>query len=215
MLAILPRYDRWTQAMKKQLAAILVLSTAFLALNSGFPMPGTIVRTSPNGTYQIVFESKLSRRASGLPIETVSMQVLKGSKIFLTEESFFEAEPFEAKFPKAYPTLEWINDFTFHLVEASSHQSIHDTIVVTNRSNEEIKYIALNYGRYERYLIFNLAPQAKVAVETLSQATVSDRAYVGYRGTTLSGRSFEDVNKQFQRKTPNGGLDFSIEIPNN
>ena len=199
--------------MKKLILLILVmagvsLTWAFHELRSA----KTINTTSPGKTYNLRFVGEQSHRASGLPIEKFTLYAFRNSKLILTEDPFFEADPYDASFADSFPKLEWLDSSTFGMGGDFPGHSYAE-INVYNRSQEMIPYISVNYGPYELFLIFDLVPQGRTTLKAYSSFTRPDEAYAGFHGATQDGRTFHGISKVLDRDNRGGPLIFSIEVP--
>lgn len=146
---------------------------------------------SMTGTYQVTFQGHcIDRRPTFGCAEIVKMLVLKNGQPFFSKEPFFGEGPLGTHFKGAYPVIEWSDNNILRLGPSFSEQPVLDTIELWNRTGETLDVVEVFYGRYERFLIFDFAPGAKVDLAASPQFTANlpPASTVIYKATNLSSR---------------------------
>lgn len=133
----------------------------------------SIVKTrSPQGTYTVLFELKPGKTNSlGFFTEFVKLKVTKGSQVFFVKDPFFAGRELELHFKGAYPVIEWVNDFSLRLGRDLASQPFRDEIELINKTKEKLDVVEIFYGKYERFLIFDLDPQITLTLHASPQVS--------------------------------------------
>jgi hypothetical protein len=99
--------------------------------------------------------------------------------------------------------------------EVTSHQPFLDQLIVLNETDDDLKYLDVNYGRFESFWIFDLPPGKRVTLRASPGfgPNGTSNFFVGYGGQTQGGKEFEGKIEKTQRKSPaDGALQFEIAI---
>lgn len=181
-------------------------------------LPGedfNIITTSPQGTYHVKLEGK-AKPSNALQgefyVQEVKIEALKESQVIFADNNFYRADPYETSFLQAYPTYEWLNDYTLRLGESST-QPFYDEIIISNDTEEQLYFLILRYGKYERFLIFDLTSKQKVQLKASPQLRKEHPATMVTYNAYTNGHSFSgSAGELKQRTVVNGALRILVEI---
>jgi hypothetical protein len=191
-------------------AVIVGVGVALYSANSRIFDDRSVVQTkSPQSTYTVLFELKPGE-ANGLgwSTEFVKLKVTKGSQIFFEKDPFFAGRELEPHFKGAYPVLEWINDSSLRMGSDLASQPFRDEIKLINKTKEKLDVVEIFYGKYERFLIFDLEPQVTLTLPASPQVSnnLPLAATVIYEATNFSTqRKRTKMIENFQRKDASEG----------
>jgi hypothetical protein len=178
--------------------------------------PSVIETRSPQATYTVVFELKAGEANSLGFTEVVKLTVTKGSQTFFVKDPFFGAGSLEAHFKGAHPVIEWINDSSVRMGGDLASQPFRDEIKVINKTKEKLDVVEIFYGRYERFLIFELEPQRTLTLPASPQVTngLPLAATIVYEATNFSTKRMRTkMIESVQRKNSSEGpLKSVVEI---
>jgi hypothetical protein len=157
-----------------------------------------IVSTSPNGLYSFKVElRKDPPKGTRSYTEHGKITASRGKVVICTYE-WDNSEEFGATFLELNTVIEWVGENAIRVGGDRSDQPFLDTLVVTNNSNERIKYIELSYGRAETFWIFDIDPNATVSVKASPNVKPDPSLLhdnVGFGGETVNGNKFRGVAK--------------------
>jgi len=175
-----------------------------------------IDKTSPNGIYQVKIEVRAKPpKGTRDYTENARVQFFKGQEIIHAYE-WEESDPFELSFHDSYPVIEWAADNVLHMGEDLSDQPFYDELIVSNKTDEHIKYLDVTYGRYEGFWVFDLAPRSQVTVRAspgFKSNGISVNDFIGYGGMTESGKKFHgDMVGKKRTSSAEGRLEFRIAV---
>ena len=193
-------------------------AVALYSATSRSPERDSIVETrSPQGTYTVLFERrKGAANALGFFPEFVKLTVTRNHDLFFVKDPFFGGGKLELHFKGAYPVIEWVNDFSLRMGGDLASQPFRDEINLINKTEEKLDVVEIFYGRYERFLIFDLEPQATLTLLASPQFSVNQppAANVIYEATSLStGHKRSNIIENVQRKSASDGpLKTAVEI---
>lgn len=167
-----------------------------------------IDKASPNSIYRVKIEvrAKEGKNTTRGYIERVKIQYFKGQETIDTEE-WDNPYQYEPTFRQAMPVVEWVDDNVLRMGENRSKQPFNDELIVFNNTDEYIKWVKVNYGKFEWFQVFDLAPQSQVTLHA-SPGFVSrgsSRDFLGYSGMTASGKKFQSLMQSKKRKSPDEG----------
>lgn len=83
----------------------------------------------------------------------------KSSQTFFVKDPFFRGGSLDEHFKGAYPVIEWINDSSLRMGGNLASQPFRDEIKLINKTKEKLDIVEIFYGKYERFLIFDLEPE--------------------------------------------------------
>jgi hypothetical protein len=174
-----------------------------------------IDRVSPNGVYRVKIKSRAEPpKGTSEYTEHVEIVFFKGEEIiysYIWENS----DQYEPSFRDVAPIIEWVDDNVLRKGEDRSDQPFYDELVVSNDTDEYLKYMGVSYGRYESFNIFDLAPRTQITLlaSPRFKPNGTSNSSLGYGGMTQSGREFEGTMKGKKRiSSSDGPLKFSITI---
>ncbi len=195
----------------------------FIALGSIFGLSGRwqsrekydVNKTSPNGIYRVKVELR-EEKGNGTRDYTERLKVVffKGQEIIHAYESE-NSDQYEPSIRDRMQVVDWVNDNVLRIGEDRSDQPFYDELIVSNNTDEYLKYISVGYGRFESFWAFDLAPGSQVTLRA-SPRFKPDRSsnyFLGYSGMTQSGKKFHGTMENKQRKSAaDGPLKFQITI---
>lgn len=166
-----------------------------------------IDKTSPTGLYRVRIESR-AEESTGTSkyMEHVRFQFFKRQEIVHTYV-WENSDQYEPSFRDTAPVIEWVDDNVLRKGEDSSNQPFHDDLIVTNNTDEYLKYVGVSYGRYESFDVFDLAPRGQVTLlaSPRFKPDGTSNFSLGYGGMTQSGQKFEGVMEGKKRSSPADG----------
>jgi hypothetical protein len=198
-----------------------IIVSLVVAYSCGVLADDFIIETrSITGTYQVTFQSHCKdRRPTFGCAEIVKMTVLKDGQLFFSKEPFFGEGPFGIHFKGAYPVIEWPDKNILRLGSSLSEQPVLDTIELWNRTGENLDVVEVFYGRYERFVIFDFAPEAKIDLVASPQFTTNlpPASTVIYKATNLTRRRelVRMVEGKKRASKSEGPLKILVEIIDN
>lgn len=175
-----------------------------------------ISTASPGGSYRVDIKGETTPKHS-LPVEfyveDVRLEAYKGEERVTADNDFYHGDPFEASFLQAYPEYEWLNDSTLRLSARAANRSLKDELTILNSTGENLELLEISYGKFERYLIFDVAPRAQINLRAVTEFEhpwpVYGFSYTAYfKGSVLRGSSNEIEN----RKVADGPVKFVADI---
>lgn len=172
-------------------------------------------KISPTGGYRVKVEFvRAGPKGTREYAELGKFQFFKGQDIIHTY-TWENSDNYEPSTFEPLPVIEWVGDNVLRTGEDASDQPFHDELIVSNNSDENLKYMALSYGRFESFWIFDLAPgnQIRLHASPGFKPDGSSVWFLGYGGETQNGKKFEGTMDGKKRESPsNGPLRFSISI---
>jgi len=121
-------------------------------------------RTSPNGIYRVKIELRQDKRTGTRDrTERLKIQYLKQGKIIDTYQAE-NSEQYEPSMRKGLQVVEWLADNALRIGEDNLNQPFNDEVVVSNTSDEYLRYVEVSYGRFESLRVFDLAPKSQIAL---------------------------------------------------
>ena len=174
-----------------------------------------VEKKSPNGLYRVTVELRHGKPTGTLEYtEQLKIQYIKGQEIIGTYETV-NSDQYEDSLREGVQVVEWVADNVLRIGRDRSDQPFNDELIVSNNTEESIKYFGVSYGKYESFRVFDLPPKSQVRLRA-SPEFKPDRSsnyFLGYGGRTQSGKKFEGTMEAQQRKSPaDGPLKFNITI---
>ncbi|HEY3027490.1 MAG TPA: hypothetical protein VGJ55_15175 [Pyrinomonadaceae bacterium] len=195
---------------------LIVASFLWLAPCGLQPKPDYVIdKKSPKGTYRVkvrLWEEKPS--GSGDYTEHIKVQYFKGEEIIGTYENK-NSDQYEDSFREGMQVVEWLDDNVLRMGRDRSMQPYNDELIVTNNTQENVKQFSVLYGKFEQLHLFDLPPRSQVTLYASPEFKPdhSSNYFLGYGGSTKSGRTFEGALQSKQRTSPSDGpLRFHIMI---
>ena len=175
----------------------------------------TIESLSPSKLYRISLntDSKISndgQRAS----ESLGLKFYRDNKLIHSYE-WKNSDYYKRFLDDGLPIAEWISDNVVRFGEKTEGQPFLDSVTITNNTNENIEYISISYGKYESVWLFDVAPskQMSLPLSPRFKPDGSSNSFLGYGGKTVSGRIFEGVLTERERKSvADGPFTFKITL---
>lgn len=195
----------------------LLAGVAFLSSSCDGPQYNfDIDTTSPAGMHRVKLQGR-TRPTNPLPwesyVQTVKLEALTGTRVLRSDDGFFRADPLEGLFLQTFPMYEWVNDFTLRLGDSTSKDTFHDRLIAVNKLQEPLSLVILHYGKYERFLIFELAPSEQVEFDASPQFHANLPASTVFYGAYNERRSLiGNVSTAQRQSTSEGPIRVTVEI---
>jgi hypothetical protein len=174
-----------------------------------------IDKLSPDGTYRVKVEVRAGGSASAYEkSERVKFQYFKGHEIIQAYD-WVNTDPYEPSFRESMPIIEWVDRNVLRMGQDRSDQPYFDEIIVSNYTDETLKYVDVNYGRFETFWIFDSAPQSQLVLRASPRfkPNGTSNSSLSYGGMTQSGKQFKGTLNGKERKSPTEEpLKFHITI---
>jgi hypothetical protein len=156
-----------------------------------------ITTTSPTGAYSLTLTGRNDPPPLGdyqTGFHSAGYSVAKSGREFIPTEGLYRGGSYDAYFLNQYPVQEWVGDSAIRFGpprELPDDQC--DEVTVQNESGQTLKFVRLDAARVEKYLIFDLAPGAKVKLVTYPQTRdLSDfSGFTCYATVVSDGRELE------------------------
>jgi len=111
--------------------------------------------------------------------------------------------------------VEWVGDNVLRIGRDRSDQPFNDELILSNNTAECLKYLEVDYGRFESFHVFDLAPKSQITLHA-SPEFKPDRSsnyFLGFGGTTQNGKRFAGKMERKERKSAaEGPWKFDITI---
>jgi hypothetical protein len=170
---------------------------------------------SPNGVYRVKVKSR-AEPAKGTSKYTEHVEILFFKREEVIHAYVWEnSDQYEPSFRDVAPIIEWVDDNVLRMGEDRSGQPFYDELIVSNDTDEHLKYVNVDYGRYESFDVFDLGPGNQITLRASPRFKPdgTSNSYLGYSGMTQSGRKFGGTMEGKERKSSaEGPLKFSITI---
>jgi hypothetical protein len=193
---------------------VCVVSLLVLSCGRASGQEYDLDKASPDGAHRVRIEVR-AKPPKGTRDHTdyAKVQFFKGEQA-VHEYEWEQSDQFEPSFHDSYPVVEWVDNNVLRMGKEQSKQPFYDELVVSNNTDERIKYLGVDYGRYESFEVFDLAPGSHVTLRASPGLNGTTFNYsLGYSGVTESGKEFTDTLEGKQRKsTDEGPLKFQITI---
>lgn len=189
----------------------IVMALVFVSLSSGACRTGGDFRldtTSPGGLYRVRLQGSVdppNARPGENYVQRVRIDALKRNETFLVDDEFYREDNYEPQFLQAYPLQEWINDSTLRLGRKSSGDPFQDQIVVSNETQDPIEFLRIQYGKYEMFLAFDLAPGDELRLAASPQFFANPSASIVSYAAYINGERLDGVVEGSQRNSPTAG----------
>lgn len=173
-------------------------------------------KRSPGGEYSVKVKvrAKTSTGTRGYD-DYAQVQFFRGQEVVHTYE-WNNSDQYEPTFRESYPVIEWVADRVLRMGDDRSDQPFYDELIVSNKTDEQLRYVSVSYGRFELFWVFDLAPKSEVRLRASPafKPNGSSNYFLGYGGMSRSGVKFEGPPmEKSRRKSPNDGpLTFRIDI---
>jgi hypothetical protein len=173
-------------------------------------------KTSPDGIYRVRIEIRAGegKHTTRGYIERGRYQFFKGKEILHTYE-WNNPYQYEPTFRESTPVIEWVDNNVVRMGRDRSDQPFNDEFIVSNNTDEYLKYVDVNYGKNESFWVLDFAPRSQITLHPSPEFKPdhSSNYFLGYGGMTQSGKKFEGKMESKQRKSPaDGPLKFHITI---
>jgi len=193
---------------KSRIKYLLVAVLLIVSCSSFSGLDFNLDTTSPQKTYLVKLEGRGESFTS--TVQQVKLTVLKGTQTIAVDNNFYREEV-DHPFPEEFPIHEWISDSVLRLGKENTGQISGDRIVVVNNGKDRLDVVKVEYAsRGEKFLIFDLAPGAKVELKVLPSGQ-SPNPNVEY-SVYANGIWFAAMGKEW--RTAEAGSEIVIEAGN-
>lgn len=199
--------------MRLLLSLIVLVSSAAWPCSRGAQLEREIDKTSPNGLYRVRITITPGGKQSGGSLEKAKVQFLKGAEVVdayeLQQQDQWEHTP-----SSLLSVVEWLDDNVLRLGWERTSEGVKDELIVSNATDENLKYVSISYSRGENFMVFDVAPGSQVTLHANPWFTTKgSNVSFGYSGKTQSGKKFSNVVEGPERLSPaTGPLRFEIKV---
>ena len=200
----------------RALIIVAIIAVGSIGLSCSSTQNYTVDKTSPNGVYRVKVDAQVKNEGDsfGHFTEQVKIQVLKGQEIIFSNE-WSRRDNWESTFIDDNSVIEWVGDNVLRMGQDRSDQPFLDELIISNKTDEYLKYLRLDYGRFENFEVFDIGPgqQMILLASPRFKPDLTSNHSLAYLGQTQSGMRIEGSMEQDQRKSPDEGrLKFQIAI---
>lgn len=179
----------------------------------------SVDKLSPTGAYRVKVDVKVEEYyelMSGFH-EWGKIEFFKGTEIVDSRTWDFN-DNFEMTFIEGTPVVEWLGN---NVLRMGGHQTglpFLDEVVVSNDTDEILKYVSVACAKHEVLTVFDLAPKTTVNIRSSpvwgwTDVNGSLKYSIGYGGTSMSGKKFSGVVDDRQRTaSADGSARFQIVV---
>lgn len=186
-------------------AAIVAIALAYHSCDRGIEF--NIETRSPKQVYVVRFSAKKTPPRA-LPgefyVQDVRLVAAKGKDFVVTDDNFFHNDPYDPLFLEAYPIQEWISDSILRLGNAEP-QPFQDEITLVNRTAQALDLVVVEYGKRERFLIFDLKQGGQLKLKASPQFGKENPATGVFYTAYCKGRSFSGSHNEVNQRNLQGG----------
>lgn len=176
-------------------------------------------KLSPTGTYRVKVDVKVEDYDELLAgfHEWGKVEFFKGDEI-LDVCAWDINDNFETTFIDGTPVIQWTGNNVLRMGGRQDRLPFLDEVVVSNNTVENLKYVNVTCGKHEGLTVFDLAPAEKITlraspVSGWMDGSGSMKYYIGYGGTSETGKKFSGVVDEVQRTaSADGSARFQIVI---
>jgi hypothetical protein len=175
-------------------------------------------KTSPNGTYMVEVDVTVDSDDDwfGSFDEIGKIQILKGPEVVDSDE-WKRHDTFETTFIEDNPVVEWVQNNVLRMGQAQQGQPFLDEVVVSNNTDQPVKFVSVSCDKRDGFKIIDLAPRGRISLQALPISAWSDNGSpkysLGYSARTLDGKEYSGVLDVKQTKPRDAGpVVFHIEI---
>jgi hypothetical protein len=170
------------------------------------PLNFNLETASPRHTYRVKVEGREQSFSSS--VQQVKLTVLKGTETVFADDKFYREEV-DHPFLREYPAREWISDSILRFANVNTSQRSPDKIVVMNNWKDRVDVLKVEYAsRGEKFLIFDLAPGAKLELTVLPYGQ-SPNPNVSY-SLYANGQTFQKMVTEWRKS--GAGSEILIEL---
>ena len=153
--------------------------------------------SSPQGTYRVMLEGRIdppNAWPGEFYVQKVSLQVVRQGQTLISMPEFFREDPYDSMFLSRYPAQEWAGDSTLRLGKGAMSPESGGEIIIANRTADHFRLVDVQHGKYEKFLVFDLAPGEERHLRALPELHPSESiAWIHYaahaEGSVLRGNA--------------------------
>lgn len=176
----------------------------------------TIVSTSPGRTYQLLLHGRNDPPPFGdyrTGYHQVEYSVSRSGAKFIDNEGLYSGGTYDDFFLDAFPEQEWVGESSIRFGDPPDPTDrVFDELTVSNISNQMVRRFRLDVAKFEKFLVFDLAPGSSVKLRAFPQSRrMSDfcgfNFYAKFNSSELAGAGAFDPPAGIR-----GGGHFVIEV---
>lgn len=197
------------KSLPKIFSVILLSIGLWWSCSTAYPQEYEIDKPSPDGSFRVKVAVK--RGEPGKTLDQAKFQFLIGQEV-VDVWDFKQDDQWEHNFDILLP-IQWIDKQVLNMGGRTNTAPYTDELIVTNKTSEYLKYVAISYGRFDLYRIFALAPGQQVTLRPNPWFTVpGGEFWFGYSALSQNGKRFVKSIKDGPRVETSGPKEFSITI---
>ena len=201
------------------LVALVFVSLAGLSCKWLSRKSYKVDKVSPTGMYRVKVDVNVEDDdyLMGGFHEWGKIELLKGEEVVSCREWNFK-DNWETTFIDANPVIQWVGDSVLRMGDDTFDQPLLNDLIISNNSDEFLQHIGVSNGKYEQFYVFDIAPKKQITLRLSPHIKPdgSSNYSTGYGGKTATGKVFDGVMEQKQRKSPvDGSMKYHIDINSN
>jgi len=165
--------------------------------------PLRLATQSPSNAYEVLLEEQAD--ISGDPFFTkhghheVRLTARKEGHTIIEKELLYSGGTYDERFQDLFPGHEWISDSALRFGQSGTGPQKGDELVVHNETNGTLPYLLVRAGKYEMFLLLDLAPKSTARLATASQSDGrNDSTYVSCKGVLQGGNHIPEIGRNFE-----------------
>lgn len=175
----------------------------------------TVDKALPGGKYRVRIELR-QEKSTGTRDRNEHLKITYFDRDQIVHVAdWVNSDQFESSLRDGIETVEWVADNVLRIGRARLDQPFDDELLVSNNTNESLQYLEIDYGKFESFHVFNLAPGSQTTLRASPEfkPDYSSNYFLGYGGKIKAGREFHGTMEAKERRSPaDGPLTFKITI---
>jgi hypothetical protein len=172
-------------------------------------------KASPSGKYRVKIELR-QEKSTGTRDRDEHLKITYFNRDRVIQVAdWVNSDQYESPLHDRIENVEWVADNVLRIGRLPSAQPFDDELIVSNNTNESLPYLEVDYGKFQSFHVFDLAPGSQTTLRA-SPEFKPDRSsnyFLGYGGKTESGKEFHGTMEAKERASPaDGPLKFKITI---
>jgi hypothetical protein len=147
----------------------------------------------------------------------VRFDVAKQNRSIVENEVLYDGGFYDDRFSELFPEHSWVSSSILRFGRKDSlPPSQHDEVIVANETDQTLTYLRLNAGKYEIFLLFEVAPKSSLILNVQPQSDEgADSSYIGSKGRFDDGKSLAEAGGNFAvRGRYRGRAHYTVKITN-
>lgn len=150
--------------MSQLAITLVVLSVAFSSCSSLWSARSNVDKPSPGGHYRIKFENTKTDAGTWSFHEKGQMRLLSGVEE-IYESSWDYDDSLEDSVAGMCEHIDWVQNNVVRLAGSSPDTTNADILIVANQTDQMVRHVSVLLGKYERFHILDLAPNAETSLQ--------------------------------------------------